>query len=227
MPENQHNQHNQPQEYRDPKDKGFFNYLKRFWNFMWNGESIWSWVTFMIVAFIVIRFIFFPTLSFVTGTNLPIVIVESCSMYHGENFDNWWATKGNWYTNRNITKEQFQTFKFTNGFTKGDIFFVVGAKKSDIKVGDIIIFNSGSQGRPIIHRVISLDPIQTKGDHNDGQFAPQMSQLSNPEGIDETNIKESQIIGKVVGFKLPFLGWIKLIFYEPFRQSYEKGFCKI
>jgi len=51
-----------------------------------------SWASFgvtLLLAFVIIKFIFFPGLSLITGTSLPLVIVESCSMYHHEDgFDN-------------------------------------------------------------------------------------------------------------------------------------------
>ena len=143
-------------------------------------------------------------------------------MYHDNSFDNWWQENGAWYEDKSITKEQFAEFSKKNGFTKGDIFFVRGTKAENIKIGDTIIFVSGAAQRPIIHRVVSLNPIQTKGDHNALQFTP----TNNGAGIDETNIKPEQIIGKVTAGKIPLLGWLKLIFYEPFRPSSERGLCK-
>lgn len=198
---------------------------KKFWNFLWNDESWLSWISFMIIAFILIRFVFFPTLSFVTGTKLPIVIVESCSMHHGMNFEDWWSRAGNWYEDKGIYDGTFSNFELKNGFSKGDIFFVFGTKKENLKIGDIIIFTSGTSNRPIIHRIVGLNPLQTKGDNNQRQFSNSEG-IVNPENIDETNIQESQIIGKVVGFKIPFFGWVKLIFFEPFINPSEKGFCR-
>ncbi|MEM4625494.1 MAG: signal peptidase I [Candidatus Pacearchaeota archaeon] len=195
--------------------------LTNFWNYIWKGDSLGSWLTFIIVTFLFIKFVFFPTISFIMGSKLPIVIVESCSMYHTYEFEEWWKKNGKWYEERNISKQSFLNFPFVNGFSKGDIFFVVGVKKEKIRVGDIIIFYSGSKNRPIIHRVVDLDPIQTKGDNNRIQF----SYYNNLENIDETNIRGEQIIGRVLPFKIPFLGWVKLIFYEPFRSKNERGFC--
>lgn len=202
----------------------FLNAIKKTWDFLWNGDSWLSWITFIIVIFIFIRFIFFPGISLITGTQLPIVIVESCSMYHGDTFSTWWNNNKDFYIENNMSKTDFQQFTLPDGFAKGDIFFVTGVKPQNIKVGDVIIFQSGNQNRPIIHRVVSTDPLQTKGDNNIGQFSPSL--LNNPEKIDETNISPNQIIGKVVNFKIPFLGWLKLIFYEPFRDPSERGFCQ-
>lgn len=204
------------------KKEGIIENLKKFWNFVWNGDSLLSWVTFIILAVIFIKFIFFPVLSFVTGTALPLVIVESCSMYHGENFDSFWDRKGDWYEEQGISKEEFREFRFRNGFNKGDIFFILGVKKENIEIGDVIIFSGGVAGRPIIHRVVNLEPLATKGDNN-----PDFLRSTNsPERIDETNIREEQIIGRATPIRIPYLGWIKLIFYEPFRDNSQRGFCK-
>jgi len=198
------------------------NGIKKFWNFVWNGESFLSWIVFVILAFVIIKYIFFPVLIFSTGSSLPLVIVESCSMHHDKNFDDWWQENGNWYEDRDISKEQFAEYSKKNGFSKGDIFLVLGADENNIEVGDIIIFASGNVQRPIIHRIVSLDPIETKGDNNDRQFTKE----NNAERIDETNIGSDKIIGKTSAIRIPFLGWAKLIFFEPFRPQSERGLCK-
>ena len=102
---------------------------------------------------------------------------------------------------------------FQNGFSKGDVIFVVGAK--NIEVGDVIIFDGGMQ-HPLIHRVVGVgDSYATKGDN----YKTNSKQLSS-----EKNISEDQIIGKAL-FKVPFVGWIKLIFFEGGRSSSDRGFC--
>jgi len=188
------------------------NIFKKFWNFL-KKDSWWSFVVTLILAFIVIKFILFPLLTWVTGASLPLVIVESCSMNHkgflGGNFDNYWATHGSWYEQKGITKEQFQEFSFTQGMKMGDIIIVYN--KAPPKLGDVIIFNAGS-GNPIIHRVVSLNPLQTKGDNNLAQLTP----TNNPGRVDETSISQSQIMGKSV-FKIPRLGWVKLGFVKLFQ----------
>ena len=125
-------------------------------------------------------------------------------MYHDQSFDSWWEENKEWYENHSITKQQFEDFRYKNGFTKGDIFVVLGTEKKDIEIGDIIIFEAGSNSRPIIHRVVTLEPLGTKGDNNYIQFSTKNNQeegiylgtpraQANPEQIDETNILEYQI----------------------------------
>jgi len=196
-------------------------YLKKFWAFL--KEDTWqSWIVSLILIVVLIRFIFFPLLSFVTGSPLPLVVVESCSMYHESNFEEWWQSNNAWYEERNIDQQTFENFPYKNGLNKGDIIFVWG--RSEPKRGDIIIFEPNSEARashPIIHRVVTLDPLATKGDHN----SQQLSRNNNVQQIDETHIRESQVLGKSV-FKIPLLGWIKLVFFEPLRSADQRGFCK-
>lgn len=183
--------------------------LKKFWAFL--KEDSWpSFVVSLVIALIVIKFMFFPLLSLATGTALPLVIVESCSMYHSMELDQI-MTEGI-YRDYNLTMNDTKGWIFKNGFTKGDIIFVVGAKNA--KVGDVIIFNGG-QSNPIIHRVVGIDAsgkYTTKGDNNLG-FLPY-----------EKGISPDLVVGKAV-FKIPALGWVKLIFFDWRKPVEQRGFC--
>ena len=182
------------------------NAFKKFWRFL-KKDSWDSFIVTLILAFLIIKFVFFPLLSFITGCPLPLVIVESCSMYHSDGWEKIFESPI--YEEYGLTIEDAKKWNFRYGINKGDVVFVVGAK--NLKVGDVIVFNGG-QKNPIIHRVISLDPLTTKGDHNKGLLSI------------EKNIKKEDIIGKAV-FRIPLIGWIKLIFFEMFKPSYERGFC--
>jgi len=198
------------------------NYLKKFWAFL--KEDSWpSMVVSLVLLVILIKFIFFPSLSFITSSPLPLVVIESCSLYHETSFDNWWQKQAAWYESRGITKSQFREFQYKNGLNKGDIILVWG--RTDYDMGDIIIFYPNSEStakHPIIHRIVQKDPIGTKGDHNPGQLVS--NSPSNPQNIDETNIPEEMILGKA-SLRIPALGWIKLIFFEPFKPPRERWFC--
>ena len=160
--------------------------------------------------FLFIKLIFFPALSFAFATQLPIVVVESCSMYHESEFNTWWEHNALWYKDVDILREEFEKFPFRNGLNKGDIVFVSG--RGDYEVGDIIIFSS-SYTYPLIHRIISENPLETKGDHNFGQLA------------EETEISKDAVLGKAVG-RVPGAGWIKLVFFEANKPRYSRGFCR-
>ncbi|MEK6892996.1 MAG: hypothetical protein AABX07_02225 [Nanoarchaeota archaeon] len=190
--------------------------LKKFWAFL-QKDSWQSWIVSIILIIVLVRGIFFPILSFATGANLPLVVVESCSMYHETNFEQWWEKNSQWYEPKGIDKEKFKSFILKGGLNKGDIILVWG--KSDYRIGDILIFNAQTK-HPLIHRIVSETPLSTKGDHN----SEQLTKENNAQGINEINIDKQTIIGKAVG-KIPLLGWVKLIFFEPFRPSSERGFC--
>ena len=74
------------------KKKKLKKLWKDIWFLLWKDDSLKGWLLSVLVIFIFIKFIFFPTLSLVTGTVLPLAIVESCSMYHQgnilSNYDN-------------------------------------------------------------------------------------------------------------------------------------------
>jgi len=201
----------------------FKKFLNKFWNIVWKDNSPKGWIISIVFLFIIIKFIFFPLMNLITGTALPLVIVESCSMYHDKNIfsdqDNWWEEHDLKYLRLGITKEIFKDFKFTKGFTKGDILFVTGIKPEKVEIGDVIIFES-TYSAPIIHRVVNIKEqegeysFSTIGDNNNGQLAV------------EKSIPEDKIIGKAQARIGPYIGWIKLIFFEPLRPHSERGFCE-
>jgi len=186
-----------------------WNYIKKINNYQ--KQDTWqSWILSLYITFVSILLILFPLLSFITNTSLPLVVIESCSMYHESSFNSWWQSNSNWYETKNINKEQFESYSFKNGLNKGDIIFVWG--RSEYKKGDIIIFEADTQ-YPIIHRLVSQNPTATKGDHNSAQLPI------------ETSINNEKILGKSV-FRIPYLGWIKLIFFDLVKPSSERGLCK-
>lgn len=170
--------------------------IKKLWKFIWHSDSILAWIINIILAFLIVKFLIYPGLGFAFSTSHPLVAVVSNSMHHDSNFEDFWETKGQWYESRGITKQQFKTFSFKNGFNKGDIMLIYGTKNID--AGDIIVYNGGYQN-PIIHRVIeeNVSHFKTKGDNNPQQ--------------DPRNVTD--IIGKAI-FKIPFLGWVKIIFIK-------------
>lgn len=212
----------------DKTGRGF----KKFWHLLWEDNSIKGWIFSLIFLFVFIKLIFFPGLSLITGTSLPLAIVESCSMYHQgnifSNFDDWFDKHKEKYERIDITKEDFQSFILNGGFSKGDILFMIKANPEKLKVGDIILFSSGNRKTPIIHRIIKIQEkdgekiFTTMGDNNNQILTPN----NNAGGVDEREIKEEQLVGKAIFRIAPKLGWAKLIFFEASKTESEKGFCK-
>jgi signal peptidase I len=181
----------------------------KIWNYL--KKDTWdSWLVSLVLVFIFIKFIFFPLLSLITGTPLPLVVIESCSMYHPDKFDDWWYRNAVWYESKGISKEDFESYRFKNGLNKGDIIITWG--HADYREGDVIIFTAGTQ-YPIIHRLISNSKLTTKGDNNPSQLEI------------ERNIESEQVLGKSI-FRIPLVGWLKLIFFEPFKPAEERGLCR-
>ena len=195
-------------------------FFKKVWYFLWESNSIWSWIANIIIAFVLIKFIVYPGLGLALSTSHPIVAVVSGSMEHDGDFDEWWnsfaicqrrtCTQKEFYNSYNITKEQFLSFKYKNGFNIGDIMVLKGIPSENIQTGDIIVFNI-YRPDPIIHRTIKKWQendeyyFQTKGDHN-------LESISSTS-LNETKISSDQLIGKAV-FRIPYLGWIKIGFVK-------------
>ncbi|MBR9690125.1 signal peptidase I [Candidatus Woesearchaeota archaeon] len=201
-------------------------WLKNTWWFIWEDDSIGSWIVNILLAFLLIKFIVYPGLGLVFGTDFPVVAVVSGSMEHkivdagpekyylcGElfeqnqrvSFDFYWDTCGDFYSKLNISKDEFSDFSFKNGFNTGDIMILFGTNPEKIEVGDVIVFTTSSRPDPIIHRVVKISGennkvFQTKGDHNAG---------INME-VGEANITGDRIIGRA-SMRVPYLGWIKIL----------------
>lgn len=217
--------------------KEIINNIKKSWHWTWHSDSLLSWVVALVLIFVIVKFIFFPTLSLIFGSSLPLAGVESSSMDHrivlddyrrltlceniysneekkqfgSINFDKYWEVCGDWYKNINISKEEFSEFPLENGFSKGDVIVVWG--RFNPKVGDIIVFKPNQDStapRPIIHRIVKINDdgtFQTKGDHN----GKQLTRDNNIYKTDEIHIEKDQIIGKAI-VQIPLLGWPKIWF---------------
>ncbi len=198
---------------------------RKIWYFIWEDNSIWSWLVNIVLAFVLIKFIVYPGLGFLLQTSHPVVAVVSESMEHNNGFDKWWQKSGNWYINNSINKDDFDKFPLKNGFNKGDIMVLKGKKPENIEIGDVVVFWSAKKD-PIIHRVVKkwkyndIYSFQTKGDNY----------KTNPVSIksaflDETNISQEQIVGNAV-LRIPLLGYVKIWFVEAFnifRDIIQKG----
>src|SRR3989344_7031887 len=180
---------------------GFKEVLKKSWQFIWHEDSIWSWLANLVLAFVIVKFIVYPLIGFLLGTGFPLVAVVSSSMEHDLSFDKWWEENKLLYENLDIAKDDFDNFKFRNGFNKGDIMILKGVQPKDIKTGDVVVYENNFNKNPIIHRVVEIKSKEgkyyftTKGDNNNA---------SDPLEVFEDQIKNT---GKAV-FRIPLLGWV-------------------
>lgn len=217
--------------FKDHQKKKLKSAWKKFWYFLWEDDSVWSWIVNIVLAFVLIKFIIYPGLGLVFGTSHPVVAVVSgsmehkitynernqlnmCGNYYEEkvkvDFDKFWDECGEFYRKYDINKNEFMEFSMKNGFNTGDIIVLFGKKPEKLKVGDVIVFKA-NQPDPIIHRIIKtwVDEdgyhFQTKGDHNSDS-------ISDPR-VYEINITEDRIIGRAV-LRIPYLGYIKIWFMD-------------
>lgn len=213
--------------------------LYKFWDYVWNGDDLLSWILSLLFAFIIIKFIFYPVVGVLLATTHPIVAVVSGSMEHhvsdaglpfpmlcGKSFseqerlsfDEYWTHCGDWYENNtDITKSKFKKYHFKNGMNIGDIIVLRNPGPENINIGDVIVFiqEQNPAKEPIIHRVVSIDNsgaeivFQTKGDHNKESIKVE----SSAKYLNEYEVTESQLVGRAL-FRVPYLGYLKIWFYN-------------
>ena len=174
------------------------NIFKKIWHFLWHEESLISYAVFIIVAFVILKFIVFPGLLFATGYS-DIAAVVSSSMYHGgDQFEHSFYA---WLDFHGYEPEEVEQWPFMKGLNVGDVILVRKVPAEEIQVGDIILFYA-PKGQ-IIHRVIEVKQVgdsyfyTTKGDANVAVMTI------------ETDIPYSEIKGKLVN-KIPFFGYPKV-----------------
>jgi signal peptidase I len=217
--------------FKDHQKKKIKSTWKKIWYFIWEDDSIWSWIVNIVLAFLLIKYIIYPGLGLVFGTTHPVVAVVSGSMEHkityndkGQlnmcgnyyeekmpvDFDFFWEECGEFYRRYDINKIKFSEFPMKNGFNTGDIIVLFGKKPEKLELGDIIVFKA-NQPDPIIHRIIRIWETEegyhfhTKGDHNAESISYQ--------NVYEVDITEDRVIGKAV-FRIPYLGYIKIWFMD-------------
>ncbi|MDO8628181.1 MAG: signal peptidase I [Nanoarchaeota archaeon] len=179
------------------------SFWKKMWQFIWHDDSIWSWIVNVIIAFILVKFIIYPGIGLLLGTHYPIVAVVSGSMEHNQAYEQWWEANKDYYEQYNITKEEFNNYRFPNGFNKGDIMILTGKEPKAIKVGDVVVYQT-TNTNPIIHRVIAITEnnkqytYTTKGDHNN---------VHDPKPVEQEQIQNTGI----AIIRIPYIGWLKIM----------------
>lgn len=154
--------------------------LKKAWDWFWLDDSFLSWLANVVVAFISIKYVFYPLLALILGTSLPVVAVISGSMEHnpqngvlcGTQETDFWDACGRFYEERNISQQQFSEFIFPDGFNRGDVMMIHRATPQHTEIGDVLVFQT-NKPYPVIHRIVDISYengeriYTTKGDHNE------------------------------------------------------------
>jgi len=174
------------------------NFLKKAWHFIWEEESILSYVVFIIIAFVILKFLVFPAVLFVTGYS-DIAAVVSSSMDHDSGQIDY--TFNSELEFHEYAQEDIDTWQFLNGLDVGDVILVKSVPAEEIHVGDVILFYA-PQGQ-IIHRVVEVKQI------GDGYFYTTKGDANVASLTIEQDIPYSEVKGKLVK-KIPFLGYPKV-----------------
>lgn len=97
---------------------------------------------------------------------------------------------------------------------EGDLVFIEGITREDIKIGDIIVFQNRTNNTLTIHRVVKLgeEKFTTKGDAN---FSEDMPAL-----YDDVIGRTYNIGGKPL--RIPYLGSVTM-FASSVRKNYEQN----
>ena len=56
--------------------------LSKIWYFIWEDDSLASWLVNIVLAFLLVKFIIYPGLGLLLSTDYPVVAVISGSMTH-------------------------------------------------------------------------------------------------------------------------------------------------
>ena len=167
--------------------------LKKIWNFYWKDNSLLSYIFFIIVTYVAFKFILFPSFLFITGLS-DIVAIMSNSMEHS-GFEEYYYY--DYFNSNNFTNDQVNEFSHSNGLYVGDVILV---KPNDsYEIGDVVVFLSPLYPDKLVHRIVSLDPLMTKGDNNPVSY--------------EFDKNITHIIGEAV-FRIPLIGLPRFWLYQ-------------
>ncbi|MCD6247847.1 MAG: signal peptidase I [Hadesarchaea archaeon] len=138
------------------------------------------------------------TMILVLHTDTPMMAIVSNSMKHMDN--SWMSFIHNHY---GVDFSTIDNFPVKGGFERGDLIVVKGVSSpEEIKLGDVIVYNSEDSKIPIVHRVVQIENLDgeifftTKGD--------------NPRILATEEVSFDNVIGKVV-FVIPKLGYLSLL----------------
>jgi len=209
--------------------KKIIKYLKDLREYILHGDDLGSYVLNFVVAFIFIKYIFFPSLGFALNNDFPVVAIVSGSMEHkivnneicgnpivdqsSKNLDlnSWWNTCSKYYiTNFNLSLNDFNNFDYNNGLNIGDVMILYGSKPQNINLGEVLVFipqdrRFFEQKGPVIHRVVK------KWVDVNGKYHFQTKGDHNGQSFNnfENDIIEDNVIGVAV-VRVPYIGYAKL-----------------
>lgn len=214
---------------------------RKVWHFIWEDDSLLSWAVNIALAFLLIKFIVYPGLGLLLGTNFPVVAVVSGSMEHKlvhpcsdrDRFSNFCTDRNeNLYELCGVTSDEKQRVNFDFFWdTCGGWYNKINLTKQEFSkfpfkngfnTGDImILFGTKPEkidaGDVIVFKTSTRpDPIihrvVLKWSENGELFF--QTKGDHNSGIN-TGVNEGKITeDRVIGkavIRVPYLGWIKIL----------------
>lgn len=229
---------------KDNKKKKLKTTWKKVWYFIWDDDSIWSWVVNVVIAFVLIKYVIYPGLGLVLGTTHPVVAVVSGSMEHKttpycikEEVIDFKDVCVEWnYKMCNKVYDEKQKVNFDFFWEEcGDFYrehninkleFQEYPFKNGFNTGDIMVLLGKKPekiniGDVIVFKAEKPDPIIHRvikkwGENNEYYFTTKGDH--NPNIISNYPVNEAKITeNRIIGkavFKIPYLGYIKIWFVE-------------
>jgi signal peptidase I len=226
------------------KKKGINKLFKDTWYFIWEDNSIWSWIVNIILAFILIKFIVYPGLGFALYTSHPVVAVVSSSMEHKtvlSCLDREFQLSpvyscdveelrmcGNSYEKKTSFSfdrywEECGGWYKDKAISKEQFYefpFRNGFNKGDIMILRGLNAEDVKNGDVIVFSSIRSDPIihRVVSKTVDGELLFQTKGDNNQASIESNLLDETKITeDAIIGkavFRIPFLGYIKIWFVD-------------
>jgi len=207
---------------------------KKTWHFIWEEDSLLSWVVNVVLAFVLIKFIVYPGLGFMLDTSHPIVAVVSGSMEHktvpmcmqNDIYGRCVSYASGKYEicgksvdyRRNLNLEDFYSIcgSWYNSVNISKDDFSKFPLTNGFNKGDIMILYGRNEvvvGDVIVFQAERPDPIihrvVSKKDVNGEKVFKTKGDHNQDSYYFEASISQDEIIGKAV-FRIPLLGYVKI-----------------
>jgi hypothetical protein len=219
-------------------------WMKKAWHFIWEDDSVWSWLANIVIAYILIKFIVYPVLGFMLSTTHPIVAVVSGSMEHKtvplcyqRDFLNQ-CVKENpslFEACGNIVpyKKRLSFNEFWDLCGKWYVQHNISKKefeefpyRNGFNTGDIMILygkplNKIKVGDILVFWGNRADPIIHRIIYKNDHFFQTKGDHNSDSGSFEQNIPNDKVVGykkynrgSIAIFRIPYLGYIKIWFVK-------------
>lgn len=213
--------------------------FQKIWYFIWEDDSVLSWILNVLIAFVLIKFLVYPVIGLTFDTSHPIVAVVSGSMEHKTvhpcilsdaqgcvkyNEDIYWMCSKQYNSKKKVDYDFFWnecgSWYEDKDITKDE--FSEFKFKNGFNTGDIIFIRGVESENIEIGDIIVFEAgkaypiihrVVEKRLENGQLYFTTKGDHNPTAGKDDMNITGDKIIGKAT-IKIPYLGWIKIAAFK-------------